>query len=126
MKKRVEKRYSALVEGIIENDEGTVEAPIGRHAEIKHWGIKEGGKLSQTRFWVTRRNADTTLVELEPVTGRTNQLRIHCESIGHPIVGDTRRGGRDFARLCLHARNISFAHPTTQEALTFNSPAPFS
>jgi 23S rRNA pseudouridine1911/1915/1917 synthase len=126
MKKRVEKRYAALVEGVVEPDEGTIDAPIGRHAELKHWSVKEGGKLSQTRFWVRQRNKDTTLVELEPVTGRTNQLRIHCELIGHPIVGDTRRGGREFERLCLHAVEMSFPHPATGERVTFNSPSPFA
>ena len=126
MKKRVEKRYVALVEGVVERDEGTIEAPIGRHADIKHWSVKEGGKFSQTRFWVVDRQADTTLVELEPVTGRTNQLRIHCELIGHPIIGDTRRGGRAFRRLCLHASQLSFPHPSTSEMLKFKSPSTFS
>jgi 23S rRNA pseudouridine1911/1915/1917 synthase len=124
LKKLVQKRYIALVEGVIKEDEGTIEAPIGRHADIKHWSVKEGGKFSQTRFWVRERHADTTLVELEPVTGRTNQLRIHCELIGHPIAGDVRRGGREFARLCLHAHNLAFPHPATGEIVKFISAVP--
>ena len=118
MKKRVEKRYLALVEGVVEQDEGAIDAPIGRHAELKHWSVKEDGKLSQSRFWVRERYDDTTLIELEPVTGRTNQLRIHCELIGHPIVGDVRRGGREFDRLCLHAWRLAFPHPTTREIIS--------
>jgi 23S rRNA-/tRNA-specific pseudouridylate synthase len=51
------------------------------------------------------------LLELEPVTGRTNQLRIHCAEIKHPIVGDALYGGREFARLCLHAQKLGFFHP---------------
>lgn len=125
MKKRVEKRYLALVEGSVGEDTGTIEAPIGRHADLKHWSVKEGGKHAQTRFWVRERNADTTLLELEPVTGRTNQLRIHCESIGHAIVGDTRRGGRPCKRLCLHAASLSFPHPSTNEVMRFTSRTPF-
>ena len=113
MKKRVGKRYLALVEGVVDQLDGIVEAPIGRHAELKHWSVKEGGKHSETRFWVLERRADTTLLELEPVTGRTNQLRIHCELMGHPIVGDVRRGGREFSRLCLHAARLAFPHPAT-------------
>lgn len=113
MKKRVEKRYVALVEGRVENDEGVVEAPIGRHADLKHWSVKQDGKHSETRYWVRERRSGTTLVELEPVTGRTNQLRIHCELIGHPIVGDVGRGGRQFSRLCLHAARLGFPHPVT-------------
>lgn len=122
MKKRVEKRYLALVGGRVRNDEGTIEAPIGRYAELKHWSVKEGGKHAETRFWVRERYADTTLLELEPVTGRTNQLRIHCELIGHPIVGDTSRGGREFERLCLHAYKLAFPHPTGGEKAEMLSP----
>lgn len=122
MKKRVEKRYLALVEGVVEADEGTIEAPIGRYDELKHWSVKEDGKHSETRFWIRKRNTDTTLLELEPVTGRTNQLRIHCELIGHSIVGDTRRGGREFERLCLHAYSLSFPHPGSNERIELDSP----
>ncbi len=119
MKKRVEKRYLALVDGILDHDEGTIEAPIGRFAELKLWSVKEDGKHSESRFWVRERYADTTLIELEPVTGRTNQLRIHCEMIGHPIVGDAQRGGREFERLCLHAYKLAFPHPITGDRSEF-------
>jgi 23S rRNA pseudouridine1911/1915/1917 synthase len=125
MKKRVEKRYLALLEGIVHEEEGAIVAPIGRFAEIKHWGVKDDGKHSETRFWVRSRNEDSTLVELEPVTGRTNQLRIHCESIGHPIVGDVKRGGREFERLCLHAWSLAFPHPMTNELCEFQSEISF-
>ncbi len=127
MKKRVEKRYLALVEGVVEADEGIINAPIGRYADLKHWSVKQDGKHSETRFWVRERNSDTTLLELEPVTGRTNQLRIHCELIGHPIVGDITRGGREFERLCLHAFSLKFPHPTDrrQMCLTIEAPSNF-
>ena len=121
MKKRVEKRYLALVDGILEKDEGAIEAPIGRFAELKQWSVKEDGKHSESRFWVQERYADTTLIELEPVTGRTNQLRIHCELIGHPIVGDVQRGGSEFERLCLHAYKLAFRHPVTHDDLKFEN-----
>jgi 23S rRNA-/tRNA-specific pseudouridylate synthase len=74
---------------------------------------------------VLERYADTTLLELEPVTGRTNQLRIHCESIGHAIVGDVRRGGREFRRLCLHAWKLKFQHPITRNVMTFEAKISF-
>ncbi len=115
MKRRVEKRYVALVDGVVADDSGTIEAPIGRFADLKFYGVKDDGKPSESRFWVRERFSDTTLIELEPVTGRTNQLRIHCELIGHPIVGDTLRGGREFKRLCLHAFKLGFPHPATRE-----------
>lgn len=125
-KKLVGKKYLALVEGLVEADAGTIDAPIGRFAEKKHWDVKTGGKESETRFKVLERFADTTLLELEPVTGRTNQLRIHCAFVGHPIVGDTARGGREFARLCLHAGKLSFWHPTTHEPVEFESKKMFA
>ncbi len=125
MKKRVEKLYLALVEGLVEADEGVINAPIGRYAEIKQWSVMDGGKLSETRFRVRERYADTTLLELEPVTGRTNQLRIHCEKIGHPIVGDILRRGREFHRLCLHAWKLAFPHPVSREVCRFEADISF-
>lgn len=121
MRKRVEKRYLALVDGVVSDNEGTIDAPIGRYDELKHWSVKSDGKHSTSRFWVRERRADTTLIELEPVTGRTNQLRIHCELIGHAIVGDTKRGGREFERLCLHAYKLVIPHPSTSETLSFET-----
>ncbi len=123
-KKTVEKKYIALVEGVVEAEKGTVETPIGRFAEKKRWDVKADGKLSITRFWVRERFIDTTLLELEPVTGRTNQLRIHCEEIGHPIVGDVSRGGREFGRLCLHAYGLEFTHPQRYERLKLETSLP--
>ena len=104
----------ALVDGVVAEDEGTIDAAIGRFASRKMWDVKHDGKHSTSRFRVLERRADTTLLELEPITGRTNQLRIHCASIGHPIVGDVLRGGRPFGRLCLHAWTLAFRHPITR------------
>ncbi len=124
MKKQVTKRYIALVEGILEEDERTIIAPIGRFAELKMWNVKDDGKDSESILTVRERSSDTTLIELEPVTGRTNQLRIHCELIGHPIVGDPQRGGREFPRLCLHAYRLGFPHPVSRDAIVFESEIP--
>jgi 23S rRNA pseudouridine1911/1915/1917 synthase len=121
-RKFVEKKYIALVDGVVEKDEGTIEAAIGRFADQKRWDIKVGGKHSETRFRIRERRGDSTLLELEPVTGRTNQLRIHCASIGHPIVGDISRGGSAFERLCLHAWKLSFRHPVTRQDHEFEAP----
>ncbi|MET0752852.1 MAG: RluA family pseudouridine synthase [Pyrinomonadaceae bacterium] len=120
-RKLVEKKYLALVEGIVAEDSGTIIAPIGRFAELKNWDVKEDGKHSETRFQVRERFADTTLLELEPVTGRTNQLRIHCAFVGHPIIGDAVRGGREFSRLCLHAYRLAFWHPNGNDWLEFET-----
>ena len=122
--KSVEKKYIALVEGSVSANTGTIEAPIGRFAERKIWDVKEGAKPSVTKYRVIERGEDATLLELEPITGRTNQLRIHCAAVGHPIVGDVQRGGREFVRLCLHAFFLKFRHPTTQGLVEFSSESP--
>jgi 23S rRNA pseudouridine1911/1915/1917 synthase len=123
-RKLVEKRYVALVEGIVKENEGVIDAPIGRFAEEKLWNIKPDGKHAESRFRVIKRNKDSTLLELEPVTGRTNQLRIHCAYIGHPIVGDHRYNGREFSRLCLHAQKLRFWHPNGNLRLEFEAALP--
>ena len=120
-RKIVEKRYFALVEGVLEKDEGTINAPIGRYAEERFWNIKADGKAAETRFWVKKKFSDRTLLELEPVTGRTNQLRIHLASIGHAIIGDEKYGGRPFERLCLHAFRLCFWHPNGNRRLEFET-----
>jgi 23S rRNA pseudouridine1911/1915/1917 synthase len=123
-RKLVEKRYFALVEGVVREDAGTIDAPIGRFAEMRIWNIKADGKHALTRFWVKARFADKTLLELEPVTGRTNQLRIHLAHAGHPILGDVKYGGREYERLCLHAFRLNFWHPNGNERLNFESALP--
>ncbi len=115
----VEKKYLAIVEGIVGEDFGTISAPIGRDAEERIWKISPDGKSAESRFAVIERLADKTLLELQPVTGRTNQLRLHCAHIEHPIIGDDKYGGRDFSRLCLHASKLSFWHPNGNERLEF-------
>ena len=124
-KKTVEKKYLALVEGSVTEAEGTIEAPIGRYPEEKIWAVKPDGRLAVTRFRVIKQLNGAALVELEPVTGRTNQLRIHCADLGHPILGDVSRGGRSFSRLCLHSARISFRHPTSNSTIVFDRPVDF-
>ncbi len=86
----------------------------------------EHGKPSLTRYQVLSRNVNTTRVELEPVTGRTHQLRLHMAAIGHPIMGDALYGNAAGApRLLLHACALSFAHPLSGELLNFVNESPF-
>ena len=123
-RKLVEKTYVALVDGVVAQDSGTIDAPIGRFAELKFWDVNPEGKQAVTRYEVRERFDGATLLELEPVTGRTNQLRIHCACIGHPIVGDVDRGGREFSRVCLHAWKLSFWHPGGGKRLEFEAEIP--
>ncbi len=123
-RKLIKKRYLAIVQGHVSENLGTIEAPIGRFAEEKNWNVKEDGKFAVTNFWVLEKFPDKTLLELEPITGRTNQLRIHCAFLGHPIIGDDRYNGREFSRLCLHAAKLSFRHPHSNDFVEFESEMP--
>jgi 23S rRNA pseudouridine1911/1915/1917 synthase len=121
----VEKRYVAVVGGLLKEDELNIEAPVGRVEGARPpWGVQESGKPAETRLQVAGRGLRRTLVELEPLTGRTNQLRIHCAHVGHPIVGDVLYAGEPHGRLCLHAARLAFRHPATNEWVEFVSAAP--
>jgi 23S rRNA-/tRNA-specific pseudouridylate synthase len=134
----IEKRYQALVHGNIREDQGAITAPIGRDPNRRpRWWVMESGKAAETLFRVVERFDRATLVELEPVTGRTNQLRIHCCYYGHPIIGDELYEGvvsgqwsaplsidHYSSRLCLHAYRLAFHHPATGDWKEFTSPLP--
>ncbi|HEX8491981.1 MAG TPA: RluA family pseudouridine synthase [Pyrinomonadaceae bacterium] len=122
----VEKRYLALLQGCVVEDERIITAPIGRdECEQPHWRVMESGRDAETRLRVLERRGKLTLVELEPVTGRTNQLRIHCAHIGHAVVGDEWYGAESLSgRLCLHAARLCFHHPSGGEWMEFNAPLP--
>ena len=121
----VEKRYLAVVTGRVSEDECLISAPVGRDAEGQpKWRVMERGKAAETRLRVLERRKGITLVELEPVTGRTNQLRIHCAHLGHPIVGDEWYGTDGAKRLCLHAARLAFHHPADGAWMEFASPLP--
>lgn len=123
-RKLVDKNYFALVGGLIESDEGTINAPIGRDEERRYWQITEEGKSAETRYQVVERRADSTLLRIELITGRTNQIRLHLAHIGHPILGDDIYGGREFVRLCLHAYRLCFWHPNGERRMEFASEIP--
>ncbi len=122
----IAKRYLALVTGAVRDDRGRWQAPIGRDPQRQpHWWVSEDGKLSVTNFTVRERLRGVTLLELEPVTGRTNQLRIHAAYFGHAIIGDDLYGKADDAtRLCLHAWRLAFHHPATGEWVEYSAPPP--
>jgi 23S rRNA pseudouridine1911/1915/1917 synthase len=124
-KKLIEKRYLAVLDGTFDELELVITASIGRdEAGPPFWRVMEGGKSAETRLRVVQSRSGTTLVELEPITGRTNQLRIHCAYICHPILGDEWYGGSTFPRLCLHAARLGFHHPTGGDWMEFESALP--
>jgi 23S rRNA pseudouridine1911/1915/1917 synthase len=129
----VKKFYLALVSGRMEKDSGEIDAPIGCDPKAwPHWRVMENGKPAQTRYRVKRRFAAHTLLELEPLTGRTHQLRIHCNLIGHPIVGDPIyatevdpiSAKRKLKYHLLHASSLIFRHPANNREMRFEAPMP--
>ena len=121
----VEKRYLALVHGRVLADAMTISAPVGRVEGVwPKWRVTEEGRPAESKLRVVARRASVTLVELEPVTGRTNQLRIHCAHAGHAIVGDGWYGSGVESRLCLHAARLAFNHPAGGRRMEFASELP--
>jgi tRNA pseudouridine32 synthase/23S rRNA pseudouridine746 synthase len=126
--REVEKRYIAVVSGMIEPEAGEVNLPIA--ADWPNRPLRKidagSGKPSLTRYRALGHDGTSTRVELEPVTGRTHQLRVHMAAIGHPILGDALYGDANSApRLLLHALTLSLVHPLTGAPLYFVSSAPF-
>jgi 23S rRNA pseudouridine1911/1915/1917 synthase len=108
--KKVKKTYIAFVQGILPKNQGEIKMPIE-------------GQSAITQYKIIQRRKGFTVVEVQPLTGRTNQIRIHFKSIGHPILGDTRYAfRRDFKiktkHLCLHARYLDFIHPVNKNIVT--------
>ena len=127
--REVDRRYLALVWGIVSHDKGRIEAPIGRdiNDRQKYTVTDLNGKDSITNFSVIERLHDVTLIECKLETGRTHQIRVHMNYIGHPIVNDPVYGKRkiinDFGQM-LHSYSLSFIHPITKKTLSFKQNPP--
>jgi len=131
--RRVRKGYVAVVAGIVSADSGEIDLPL-----LTDWPNRplqkidrDLGKPALTRYLVQGRDVrrGTSRLSLEPVTGRTHQLRVHLQALGHPILGDALYAPpaalERSARLMLHAESLCLPHPTTGEPLRFDLPAPF-
>jgi tRNA pseudouridine32 synthase/23S rRNA pseudouridine746 synthase len=129
----VNKRYEAIVTGIMEKDEGSVDFPL-----MADWPNRprqkidfENGRASLTHYWVLERNLkeNWTRVDLEPYTGRSHQLRMHLMALGHAILGDPLYADPETLskapRMLLHAKHLDLDHPLTGHTLVFDSPVPF-
>ena len=128
LRRTIRKRYAAILEGEIEPDEGRIELPMRPDPADRPRQVidRQHGKSAITLYKVKERRAGRTLIEFEPITGRTHQLRVHSasvEGLNAPIVGDTLYGAEPAARLCLHNEYIEFSHPLTGERLHIESPA---
>jgi 23S rRNA pseudouridine1911/1915/1917 synthase len=128
----MERRYLALVEGLVADDRGEVDAPIGRSTRTPtKMAVAAGGRAARTGFTVQARYQlprPMTLVELRLQSGRTHQIRVHMAAIGHPVVGDARYGTPDASlgsgRFFLHAFRLAFDHPVSGERLEFSAELP--
>ncbi len=130
--RQIEKQYTAVVSGLVAQDEGEIELPL-----ICDWPNRPrqivdhvNGKPALTIYKVVSRDAHThnTRVQLTPVTGRTHQLRVHMMSLGHSILGDrlyTEDGRETVSRLMLHAWKLKLSHPATHKKLFFENNSPF-
>ena len=128
--KTCHREYLALCDGIIDHDEGLIDAPIGRDPKDrkKMTVIDKNAKPARTFFTVKERFSNNTLVDCRLETGRTHQIRVHMSYIHHPVTGDIVYGApcrrMDTQGQTLHAYRLSLVHPTTGETMTFEAPLP--
>ncbi|USK60827.1 RluA family pseudouridine synthase [Peribacillus asahii] len=123
----VKRRYQAVAEGTLALDQGRIEEPIGRKTtSIMEREVREDGQYACTLYRVLERLPNYTFVELQLLTGRTHQIRVHMAYIGHPLAGDDLYGGtRDkISRQALHCYALMFTHPVTRRTMSFTEDLP--
>ncbi len=124
------RRYVAICHGVLREDKGTIDRPIGRHpTERKKMAVNErNGKRAVTHYKVLQRFRDYTYIECRLETGRTHQIRVHMASIGHPLLGDevysNRKSPYKLQGQTLHAKILGFRHPSTGEYIETEAPLP--
>jgi pseudouridine synthase, RluA family len=126
--KQIHRRYLAVADGVIQSNEGVIDAPIGRRegSVIERKVDWMDGKRSITHYQVLRRYADCTLTAVRLMTGRTHQIRVHFSSQGHPLLGDDLYGGPSdrISRQALHSFELVFTHPFTGRLFHLHAPLP--
>ncbi len=126
--KQINKKYIAVLDGVLPDDEGVIDTYMRRTAESiivrEVCGKEDGADRALTRYKVLFRSEKNCVVSAEPITGRTHQLRVHFASLGCPITGDDLYGNESeyISRHALHASEISFPHPTSNELMRFSAP----
>ncbi len=116
-RKNIKKTYIAFIQGRLPKDKGKIDYPIE-------------GRSAITEYRIVEKRKDFSIAEIKPLTGRTNQIRIHFKQVGHPLVGETKFAfRRDFKlkakRLCLHAKILEFVHPLTKKFISLAAPLPY-
>lgn len=124
---RIKRTYVAVVQGELTDDNGTINAPIGRKKDsIIEREVTADGQYACTHFRVMDRFLNRSLVQLNLETGRTHQIRVHMSYIGHPLLGDDLYGGRIdlINRQALHCQSLTFFHPINDQIMQFDTPLP--
>ena len=125
---RTEKTYVAVAAGVVDRDQLTVTSYLAENRAHNVYSTRNrsAGKLATTGLKVIARGREATLLEVDLVTGRKHQIRVHLADLGHPVLGDRKYGcdDRQHKRLMLHAARIAFDHPVTGERLELSAPAP--
>ncbi len=128
--RKMEKHYRAVVFGKMKEQQGIIEAPIARSkTDRKKMAVDPEGRYALTEWKVLNQMQDRALLDVHIITGRTHQIRVHMQSIGHPVLGDVIYGHKHLPkadRLMLHAYSLDFTHPTTGERMQFTAPCAFS
>ncbi|WP_422485275.1 RluA family pseudouridine synthase [Gudongella sp. DL1XJH-153] len=122
----IEKKYLAVVHGIVKSDSGLIDLPLGKHEDGIRQTVRKDGLQALTKYRVMERMQDSTLLELELVTGRTHQIRVHLSHIGHPIMGDNLYSEMEapIDRQALHAYSLSFYTPRSGECVNIKTDMP--
>ena len=125
---KVEKHYAAVVEGTPRKKEDTLESHLAQNKTLKVYSTeeKEYTKLAVTRYRVVKTAGNFSLLDVTPKTGRKNQIRVHLADMGNPIAGDKKYGAKSdpAGRVALHASELTFKHPATNQKMTFKSEVP--
>ncbi len=128
LQRKISREYLAIVEGVFENSEGTIDAPIGRKegSTIERMIDYENGERAVTHYKVLEQKENVAMLALILETGRTHQIRVHMASVGHPLIGDFLYNpqNKGMPRQALHAWKLSFMHPISKEVLKLEAPVP--
>ncbi len=124
---QIYREYLALISGRLTEKKGRIDRPIGRKdGSIVEWTVRDDGKRAVTDYEVLSEFSDYSLLKIHLLTGRTHQIRVHFQSLGHPLLGDDLYGGPldKMHRQALHAYSLAFKHPVTGEEMRFTAPVP--
>lgn len=126
--KNVRKKYAAVVHGVLKEKNGTITSYLAENEDYEVFSVRDSrkGELAITRYQVIKEAKKFSLLEIELLTGKKNQIRVHFSEKGHPIVGDNKYGkkGEPKSRLALHSHHLTFRHPHSGKELTFEAELP--